>query len=237
MRPTFTKHPEYNYRSLLVKFAHGEPLTADELNFLHWHEKQLSSALLDPVTKYYLKIYRHESATHSFLLPHEIINKEDIKSLKKRIQLMIAEKNSHVEFSLSPEQFNKFKQISYQELILYHGNQFLTGAPYHLGGIPHVIFFQWGNLFGVAKYVVMAEEKSLKSNIMIYVEDMQERKIEECIKEYVDHHKEELQVHIQHNLLMQPSVEESNKYTYTNSPFAIPKLSLSKGSGNDKDEK
>lgn len=238
MKHLFTNKPEYNYRSLLVKFAHGEPLTCDELHYLDWFEKHLSNSLIDPITKYYLSAYRHHGTTsHSFLLPHEILNHDAIEKLKKRLQLLTKEKNSHVNFTLTNKQFIQLKSISYHELILYHGNHFLTGAPYHPGGIPHVVFFQWGNLFGVAKYVVMAEEKALKSNILIYVEDLQDRYFEQCIKDYTQEHRQELMADIQHHNTMElkPPIEPPRQ-TYPHSPFAIPTLSLNKNSSDKKND-
>lgn len=239
MRPTQKYHPEYNFRSLLVKFAHGEPLSCDELNYLNWHEKHLSGPLIDPISKYYLKLYRQKTASHhTFLLPHEIINKDAISKLKKRLHILIKQKSEKIEFTLTNIQFMQLKTISYGELILYHGNHFLTGAPYHPGGIPHIVYFQWGNLFGVAKYVVMAEEKALKSNILIYVEDMEERYLEQCIKDYDHEHRDELTVDIQHQNTMElrPAIQAPLKQENVYSPFSIPSLTLNKNKSGKKEE-
>ena len=62
--------------------------------------------------------------------------------------------------TFTKEDFETFKKVVCEELILTHGNQLLTGAPFYPGGIPYTLFFQWGNLFGVAKSVVHPDEKA-----------------------------------------------------------------------------
>lgn len=218
----------YEFKDLLVSLSDSKPLSCDQLNFLYRHEKTLSTHGLDPVLNYYLKHYKNKkSDLHSFLLPSEKINRENALQLKKRLKLLVSEKKSHAQFELTPTQFHELKQASYPELILYHGNQFLTGAPFYTSGIPHVVFFQWGNLFGVVKYIMLPDEKTLKSNILIYVEDMEERYIDECVKEYIHHMKDELSAIKQQQLVMQnqPSIPQN---TISNTMYRIPKLTLNK---------
>jgi len=196
MRPKLILQPIHNSSvDILQSFASGKPLTSDQMRFLEWHQRELSSAEFDPVLKYYLEYYKkHHQKQYqaTFLLPHEELNFEDIQRLKKRIKLFI-QKNAHrVAIGLSQKQFLKFKEYNAQELIFWHGNQALTGAPYLPGGIPPVIFFQWGNLFGIVKYLILAEEKALRSNILIYFEDMADRYLEQCVIDYQQKIKEEL---------------------------------------------
>lgn len=228
MKPTLVHKPNhYSYHQLLVNFAGGVPLSADQLNFLSRHEKSLSSTTLDPVLKYYLgPFHRKSSEHHSFLVHRENFDAKASQELKRRLELLVKPKGARVQLNISPKQFMELKNSAYPSLILYHGNQFLTGAPFYLGGIPHVVFFQWGNLFGVAKYVVLPEEKALKSNVLIYFEDMQERYLEQCVKD-VTHE-------LRHELLpaQQPShthhlEKQTPQENYTHSPFQTPKLSLS----------
>ncbi|EKD69929.1 MAG: hypothetical protein ACD_46C00695G0004 [uncultured bacterium] len=213
----------YQYKDLLINFANGKPLSCDQLNFLSRHEKALSQHGLDSVLTYYLKNYHHKKSDfHSFLLPFDIINAEEIEKLKKRLKILIATKKSVVKFEMTPEQFLQFKEITHRELFLYHGNQLLANLPFFTGGIPHVVFFKWGNLFGIAKYFIVSIEKALRSNVTIYVEDMEERVIEECIKQYVHEHQEELLAEHKQQLV----VQHSPPTQHYSSIYQIPKLTL-----------
>ena len=185
------KHKPNTYfiQKLLAKYRYGRPLDADELNFLSRHERTLSHRDIDPALKYYLKHYHHDyHEDYTFLLRHEAINLVNLAKLKKRLALLLASKKSSVVLKFSEHQFETFKKVAYQELILTHGNQLLSGAPFHAGGIPQTLFFQWGNLFGVAKYVVLPDEKAQKSNFLIYFEDRQDRELNQCIEEYIKEH-------------------------------------------------
>lgn len=232
MKPTLKHKPDsYAYRDLLVSFANGKPLSCDKLNFLARHEKILSSHTLDPILNYYLKTsHQKQSAQFSFLIHQSEIDKKALQELKARLQILLTQpkqklqKRPHVQFNMTPQQFLEFKKINYQDLILYYGNQFLTGAPFQPGGIPHVIYFQWGNLFGVAKYLVLAEEKSLKSNVLIYIEDMEEREFVQCVDEYSHHLKNELVT--EEKLALTHHAQQLQHEPMNYMMFHIPTLSL-----------
>lgn len=231
MKPTLALQPNnYAYADIKAKFADGKPLSCTQLNFLDWHQKELSSAHLgfDPLLNYYLKHHAHGYIEdHSFLLPHEVLNAEDIAKLKKRLKIVLQGQSKSIELKMTPTQFQQFKTFSVNELIFYHGNQLLTGAPFLLGGIPHIIYFQWGNSFGVAKYVVLAEEKALKSNLLIYFEDMGERLLDECVYDYQRRFRNELrpQHHLQPAMHMHP--QPIPQVTEQRSLFKTPTLTLS----------
>lgn len=227
MKPSLALKPnDYELQNLLMKFADGTPLTCNQLNFLDWHERTLSNPRFDPVLKYYLKHYRHQhEAEHSFLMPSENFTKAEVATFKRRLSLLL-QNTHHVELKMKPEHFLKFRAVTTQELILYHGNQLLTGAPFHQGGIPQLIFFQWGNLFGVAKYVVLAEERALKSNVLIYFEDRHDRYLQECVLEYVRHLRDELNAQLKLAPSLQP-VHQAEPAPAYQSIYNIPKLTLS----------
>tara|TARA_R110000868_G_scaffold330538_4_gene591507 strand:- start:16 stop:732 length:717 start_codon:yes stop_codon:yes gene_type:complete len=231
MKPTLTKKPnDYAIQQLLVNFAAGVPLSADQLNFLSRHEKTLSHYGLDPALKYYLKpFYQKAKDHHSFLMHRENFDAEAAKELRKRLKILLSEKGSRVKLEVSTKTFSEFKNAVAPSLILYHGNQFLTGAPFHLGGIPHVIFFQWGNFFGVAKYVVLAEEKSLNSNVMVYFESMHERLLSQCVKEITKELRHELEP-VQQPAQTHHLEKQMPHDNYRPSVFQTPKLTLSLGS-------
>lgn len=236
MRPTLQHKPShYAYKDLLVKFADGKPLSCDQLNFLYRHERTLSHPQMDQVTGYYLKHHHHDyTDQHSFLMPSDTISNESVKKLKERLSIVLKNKDEHVQLKFTPEQFMQFKAVTFHELILYHGNQFLSGAPFYPGGIPHLIYFQWGNLFGVAKYVVMAEEKALKTNVLIYFEDMQERLLAECVSNY---NRYILQKTPDVPVLKAPELKAPAPQPQASSAFKTPTLSLSQGSGEKEDKK
>lgn len=193
MKPKLRNEP-YTQNILAVRFANGEPLSADQHHFLLSHEKALSHHGYDPILRYYLKAERAKQAEHhSFLMPSDEVNDEAVKLLQKRASIFLQNnKTPQVEFKMKPEQFLKFRALTIGELILYHGNQFLTGAPFYPAGIPYTLYFQWGNLFGVAEYVVIPEQKALEGNVLIHFEMMHERNINQCVHDYQASHKIEL---------------------------------------------
>lgn len=229
MKPTLVDKPNhYPLQELLVKFSSGTPLSPDQLNFIYRHEKALSHYGLDPLLKYYLKpLHRKAHDHHSFLLHEDEITNENAKELKRKLDLLLANKpkRERLQFAMTPKQFLELRNANVQSLILYHGNQFLTGAPFHLGGIPHVVFFRWGNLFGVAKYAVLAEEKALSSNVLIYVENMQDRNLPQCVEEFKRDFQKELQLthHVTHTHSLEKQLPEEN---YLNKLSLTPKLKI-----------
>ena len=227
MKPKLVEKPnDYALQQLLVNFASGVPLSADQLNFLNNHEKALSG--LDPVLKYYLQpLHKKAQEHHSFLMHRENFNAEAAKELKRRLQLLLTDKGQRLKIPMTNKQFMEFKNSALPSLILYHGNQFLTGAPFYLGGIPHVVYFQWGNLFGVAKYVILAEEKALPSNVLIYFEEMHERLLEKCVRDFNKDLRHELQPrhHVAETHHLEKTAPQEN---YTLSVFNTPKLTIPK---------
>lgn len=224
MKPSLELKPNsYEYQQLLMKFADGAPLTCNQLNFLSRHERALSSRELDPALGYYLKHYHHRHADdHSFLLSGEKLTPELLANFRRRLKILLQGTQSHLELKITADEFRQFRELTYSELILYHGNQLLTGAPFYHGGIAPLILFQWGNLFGVAKYVVLAEEKALKSNILIYFEDMQERKLEECVNQYFLRLQLDMKQQMQLAPSMQPRPQKHEEPVLTyQSPFRI----------------
>lgn len=143
--------------------------------FLSWHQLALST----------IGMKLEKQNPSNFLIPNEKITPDAIRTLKARLGAMLMNKTSSIVLSMSPQQFFDFKKCSLEELVFYHGNQFLTGAPFFPGGIPPFIPFQWGNLFGVAKSSILSSEKSVKGNILIYFEDMRERELDRCVEDYM----------------------------------------------------
>ena len=225
MRPTLILQPVHNSSTDIVKcFALGKPLNAEQLNFINRHQKQLSSQGFDPICRYYLDEKTLKSKLrHSFLLPFDELNFESLGQFKRRLQFFLTNNNHHVELKLTPEQLLKFKEVGAPELILYHGNQFLTGAPFFPGGIPPVLYFQWGNLFGVVKYVLIAGEKNLHANTLLYFEAMEKRNLDQCVLDY--EHNLKHQQTLQDELLCQHRLDvEENRHFLIKPPQLMPNL-------------
>lgn len=123
----------------------------------------------------------------NFILHHQKQTKDknelptiNADEIYERIKLMLEHEGQHIEFLITPEQLAP----NFNHIIKHHGNHFLTGAPFMHGGVPYIMLFQWGNLFGVIKFIELDDEKALKANILIYFEDMADRTLEECVADY-----------------------------------------------------
>ena len=224
--PTLILHPMHRTTADIMHcFALGKPLSPDQTNYLAWHQTELSNAQFDPILKYYLKALRHPHHDFhtSFLLPHEVLNRESIELLKKRIAIMLKDNKAHrVVMHLSHKQFLEFKKYTTKELIFWHGNHFLTGDAFYPSGLPPVIIFQWGNYFGIVKYTVLAGEKSIMGNLLLYFEEMQERSIDRCVTEYQKRMQEEIK--LQNTLL----ASHQHFFHPDEKPIKTPELSVSK---------
>lgn len=189
---------------ILKKFAMNKPLNCSELNFMTWHQKKLSSQSFDPVYKYYIESAKKNSKYNkSFLLPTGNLTNESNKHLKERLQLFVTGENNYALIKFTAHQFLQFKELNDEELIFWHGDQFLADAPFFPGGIPPIVHFQWGNLHGIVKQVIMAEEKELKANLFIYFEDLYDQTLDQCVTQY--------QQKIANDLALQRSLLIENK--------------------------
>ncbi len=185
----------YSTADIVKCFVLGKPLSPDQINYLDWHRGELSNVKFEPILKYYLK--PPKDSDHDFyssiLLPHEIMNRETVTLLKKRIDTMIKEsKSKSVDVNLSHKEFLELRRYSIQDLIFWRGNQFLTGAPFYPGSVPSVIHFQWGNYFGIIKQGFIAGEKSGTGNLLLHFEKMKERTLEQCVLDYQKHEHEQI---------------------------------------------
>ena len=222
MKPTLTHKPNYSYQNMLIKFANGAPLTCDQVNFLYENENSLSGPELDPLIKYYLKeYYEKHGHDHSFLLPGEILNLEAVERLKNRLKILFLQKGNKqkVNLTFTPAQFLQFRSILSKQLFFYNGNLLLSDIPYLLRGVPQLVFFQWGHLFLVARYIIVPQERGLRSHVYLHFEDMEMRNLEECVKEYVHTYKDELNKELAKTPKIEPTPPQQ-------SMFKIPRLTL-----------
>ncbi|TAK76527.1 MAG: hypothetical protein EPO11_04130 [Gammaproteobacteria bacterium] len=208
MKPTLILQPIHQSSADILRcFSAGKPLTANQLNFLDWHQEQLSSKEFDPVLKYYLESTRLHQQQHrtTFLLHHEILNAEAIQQLKKRITLFLQEKAQRVVIDFTSEQFSQFEQFNKDELVFYPENVILTVAPSFPMEVPPVLFFRWGNFFAVVKYVAVSHGKTFQAKILVYFENRRERLLYECVKAYHEQVMQEL--NHQREILFQHKIE------------------------------
>lgn len=186
MKPTLIERPYDSYLSAILKtFESDKPLSADQINFIAQHEKLLSNFALDPVIRHYLKVQRERRGkTMSFALTQEKLNEPVLKRIKAYVQRLLHQQLTHIDLNMSVKQFQHFKRVGMHELIFWHGNQFLTGAPFFPGGIPHVIYMQWGNLFGIVKLQISFHDLQLQGQVHIDFVDRKNRSLYECVKHY-----------------------------------------------------
>lgn len=183
-KPTLIDKRYSNYTSDILKtFENDKPLSADQINFLAGHEKILSSYAMDPVIKYYLKGYRDKARKElTFTLSKQEITCLTAQRIKHYLQTLLKNNLAPIDLEMTLDQFQHFKTIGINQLIFWHGNQFLTNDSLQPEGIPYLIYVQWGNLFGVVKLEL--EERIIKGNVHIYFEDMKIRTLYQCIKDY-----------------------------------------------------
>ena len=174
---------------LLKRFNAGKPLTPAQLNLLRRFYYRLGSEF-NPVLKQY-KLAINPPVMNNSNSRIELADQSrlplSLRNLPYPLNIFPHTKlGKGIELKFAPNQFPKFKLElqDIHDLILYRGNQLLTGAPFYPGAVPHIEFFQWGNLFGVIKYHELLEEKSLKGNILIYFEDLANRNLQQCVNTY-----------------------------------------------------
>lgn len=212
MHPRLVLQPvESISTEILRAFVLGKPLTSEQRNFLERYYRKLSSPAFDPIYNYYIASTK-KMPVKSFLLPTSKINIKSLEQFKKRLQFFMQKNMPTFTLQFTQEEFKKFQQLNISNLILWHGNQLLTGAPFFPGGIPPVIFFQFGNYFGVTKYVVLPGEKALKANILIYFEDMLDRNLDQCVHDYQQ--KLQLEISQQHKILSAHHIQPEDYRSY-----------------------
>lgn len=222
MKPTLIDQPYGTFASDILKtFEDKKPLSADQINFLARYEKTLSSYALDPVIKYYLQGYHNKSKKReiAFKIANQKLDEHALQRIKHNVQQLLKNNVTHVDLKMTLDQFHHFKTIGIHELIFWYGNRFLTGVPFYPGGIPHLVYVQWGNLFGVVKLQMLMNQKAIKGNVYIYFENMQGRTLYQCIKDYS--HLNELELSEQNKLKETERVEESliHKPSHSLSPY------------------
>lgn len=144
----------------------------------------------------------HNAVTpYNFLLHKALLGPVDIKEFYQRLNLVLQNRKSGIKIQMTTEQFAQLSP-TFNSLNYFYGNQTLTGAPFVIGGIPRLDYFQWGNLMGIVKYVELAEERSLTANLLIYFEDMGDKTLQQCFKNFIKYNSTILQPIVQSKLLI-----------------------------------
>lgn len=177
--------------SIRKMYLEGKPLSSAQRHYLWFNHHKLGYEF-ERMAKYYQLTKKAESQRHSFINPRDILSSNDIQAMHRRLELMLASVKNGIELKFTPAQFLALKN-AIGELIFYHGNQVLTGAPFFAGGVSRVDFFQWGNLLGVVKYEELLSEKGVEGNFLIHFEGMKDRTILQSIQDYQRHQHQTLQ--------------------------------------------
>lgn len=192
--------PIHNSTADILKcFIQGKPLTPDQLNLLYLHQAELSN-LGNDLLNYYLKNIREKRANYQniFLLKDETINRETIVAIRNEL---VGAQN-HLIVHMSLEQLAQFRELNINTINYYHSNQMIPAHLFYPRGVPPVLYFQWGKLFGVIKYV-FSNVGSLVVSAIIYFENMENRNLEQCIHDYTQQ--------LQHNIELQKQMMYLNE--------------------------
>lgn len=228
-------------------YKEGKPLPPELLNRLRWEYLRYGG---DPaIVKYYLRpehfIKYPAIPRKSILSPyHRRGGWHEAEQLQARLNLQIKRRKAPAETKLARAEFfdliledinhdlrnakgETLTSEKLHELLYWHGNQSLTGAPYFLGGLQPVYFFQWGNLMGVVKYEELLGEKDTDGNILIYFEDLKDRTLQQAIEHYLQ---AAPKIILQPAPVIQPPAPHLTPY----STLSVPRLTLTPG-GRSKD--
>jgi hypothetical protein len=207
MKPLILQYTHHESSADMIKcFEQGIPLSSDQWHHLDWHKQVFNSPIGDAMQRYYIEsLKRKKESMRSFALPSDEFNAKTVQQFKERMKVLLKQKGTKAIFRFNHKQYLDFKKYTMGELIFWHGNHLLTGAPFIPGGIPNVVLFQWGNFFGIVKYVVLLEEKAIKGNLLVYFEDMQDRDLNQCVLDY--DRKIQYDLQYQNNLLLEHKIE------------------------------
>lgn len=187
MRPTLLLQPIHSSSSdILRSFAEDKPISLEQVNFLYWHQAQLSNANYDPILNYYLHSIKKKQIKfrNGFLLQHEILNFDAIEALKKRLSESLKTPEDHAVIQLTHKQLLQFKELTHHAISYYHSSQLISANLFYPRGVPPVLYFCWGKIFGVIKYVIPIDVDKIELNAIIYFENMENRNLDKCVEDY-----------------------------------------------------
>lgn len=173
----------YNkYKQILKLILAGKPLRADQKQVLYDYCYQFGPDFNEYLKKDWLypkhpSVLQKYLKSNSFLAHHKPLVSEAVEEILQHHPEGIDidyQANELAEIRLS---FARTRMLSIADLILVYGNQTLTSAPFMAGGLPHIEFFEWGNVFGVIKYVAVTGETD--TNILVHFEKKQEQTLEQ----------------------------------------------------------
>lgn len=214
MNPSLIAQPYAHFiADILARFEDGKPLSSDQLNFLNSHEKTLSSHALDLVIKYYLRAHQNDpDKSLEFTIPKNKVTQIQAEEIRDVVKNLLHHELTHVDLKMSVDQFLQFKAVGFHELIFWHGPQFLSRTSPFLQATPYVLYFQWGKLFGVVKLNTHVENLTLDGNVLIYLEDMNVRDLNQCILDYSKRHQ------IRYTPHPTPRLDETPTVSFSHTP-------------------
>lgn len=249
MKPVLAYKPEdYAFKSMLLQFQDGKPLSCDQLNFLYRYEHLLSQThpALDAVCRYYLKQYKQHSITPSekplavavhptlkFALPTSQWNKDDVGMFKENLEQAFKKGDiAQLEMLLTPEAFNKVRTLTFDKMVYLHGYRLSMHESFFPGWYPYSMYFTWSDMFGAAKYDLSAELGLTKTVVTLHLEPRHNRPLEECVQDYL------IKNHLSFKPAVTPQPKEQQELSNENDQRNrfTPQLTLSRSKEKKDDE-
>lgn len=184
-------------RSLLYYYYNnGMTLPPDLCHHLQQKSNLLTSHWLDMLGYNLTKTNVASKQKHTFLQPSNAIDPQTSKQFCHRLILCAENKPHGMTCRLSREQFllllsetplhncygRPLTALDAHELMHWHDNHMLEGNPELPGGdITSMYFFQMYNTFGTVFYRKGALDHDVDDDILLYLEDMEDRTFTECI--------------------------------------------------------
>lgn len=248
MKPILVYKPQdYTYKEMLLQFQEGKPLSCDQLNFLYRYEYQLSHSALDEVCRYYLKQYKQHQLlpteksakialhpTLKFALPTSQWNKANVNSFKEMLLQTFKKGDvTQLEMVLTPEAFNKLRTLTFDQMVYLHGYRLNMHESFFPGWFPYSVYFQWANVFGVARYDLLPDQKLTKTQVTLYLEPQNNRPLEKCVQDYL------IKNHLAFKPAMMPQLKEQQEERHENEQRNqfTPQLTLSRNKEKKEDDK
>jgi len=193
------KPQDYAYKTILLQFAEGKPLSCDTLNFLSRYQYQFTHPALDAVCNYYLQQYktrriiqeekRNTFNVHPefrFALPSYSWTKDDVEQFQMGLDAVFKKQQAdHIEMKLTGDVYNRFKALTFEKMIYIHGYRLGLHESFFPGWYPYSVYFQWADVFGVAQYNLISEKGLTKTIVTLYLEPRRDRLLEECVQDYL----------------------------------------------------
>jgi hypothetical protein len=198
-RPNLIYQPcYYSYADILQAFQVGKPLKPEQLNFLLWHARQLSSTHLDPVLRYYKIGERHHhfpGCIHSFIAADDLLSRESVQRFKEKLETLLKNQHHGVMVKFTGEQLhNLMSNAQIEHIIYFDNNKLVVESPIFRGKRVHAYFFQVGNIVGIIRYELVKDALKSETDALVYFEELRKRELTEYIHEFYRKYNEDVEL-------------------------------------------